>query len=159
HTDVPQRAEEVFKLTADCLEGKTQPVICSFDCRMAGVFHTTRQPMRGFVDRCAALEGKDGVLSVSIVHGFPWADVAYMCSEIIAMTDNDRPKADRLARELGRQFFALRKQTTPTYSSLEQALTRARGHLGPKPLVLADVSDNAGGGAASDSTVILQALL
>jgi len=35
------------------------------------VFHTTRQPMRGFVDKLSAMEGKDGVLSLSIAHGFP----------------------------------------------------------------------------------------
>ena len=36
---------------------------------------------------------------------------------------------------------------------------RVSSHNLPKPMVLADVSDNAGGGAASDSTFILQALL
>jgi microcystin degradation protein MlrC len=36
---------------------------------------------------------------------------------------------------------------------------RARSHTLPRPLVLADVSDNAGGGAASDSTFILDAMI
>ena len=38
-------------------------------------------------------------------------------------------------------------------------MARMSSHNLPKPMVLADVSDNAGGGAASDSTFILQALL
>ena len=38
-------------------------------------------------------------------------------------------------------------------------MARVSSHNLPKPMVLADVSDNAGGGAASDSTFILQALL
>jgi microcystin degradation protein MlrC len=38
-------------------------------------------------------------------------------------------------------------------------MARAANHNQPKPLVLADCSDNAGGGAASDSTFILDAML
>jgi microcystin degradation protein MlrC len=115
--------------------------------------------MRGFVDKLSSLEGKDGVLSLSIGHGFPWADVKEMGTRLIAVTDNDKAKADRLARELGMEFFAMRAATQPPYVSLDAAMARVSSHNLPKPMVLADVSDNAGGGAASDSTFILKALL
>jgi microcystin degradation protein MlrC len=159
HIDVPERAEDLFHLIAGALAGRTRPVMGWFDCRTVGVFHTTRQPMRGFVDRCTALEGKDGVLSVSVVHGFPWADVPDMGSKIVVVADGDKAKAERLARELGLDFFRLRRETQPVYTTLEQAMARAATHNQPKPLVIADVSDNAGGGAASDSTFILQVML
>ncbi len=151
--------EDLFRLIADALEGRTRPVIGWFDCRTIGVFHTTRQPMRGLVDKCSALEGRDGVLSVSIVHGFPWADVADLGSKIVVVTDGDKAKAEKLARELGMEFFRMRHETQPSYTSLDQAMARAATHNQPRPLILADVSDNAGGGAASDSTFILQAML
>jgi microcystin degradation protein MlrC len=159
HIDVPERAEELFSLIADAMAGRTKPVMGWFDCRMVGVFHTTRQPMRGFVDKCAALEGKDGILSVSVIHGFPWADVPDMGSKILVVADGDKAKAERLAEKLGREFFALRHETQPAYTTLDQAMARASMHNQPKPLVIADVSDNAGGGAASDSTFILEAML
>jgi microcystin degradation protein MlrC len=159
HVDVPERADDLFTLIEGAIEGRTQPTMAAWDCRMIGVFHTTRQPMRGFVDKLSALEGKDGVLSLSIGHGFPWADVKEMGTRLIAVTDNDRPKAERLARELGREFFALRSVTQPPYVTLEAAMARASSHNLPKPMVLADVSDNAGGGAASDSTFVLKELL
>ncbi|HJQ57001.1 MAG TPA: M81 family metallopeptidase, partial [Vineibacter sp.] len=139
HIDVADRAVEVFDIIAGALDGKTRPVMGWFDCRMVGLFHTTRQPMRGFVDKCAALEGKDGVLSVSVIHGFPWADVADMGSKILVVTNGDKPRAERLARDLGRTFFDLRHETQPPYTTLEQALTRAQSHNLPKPLVIADV--------------------
>ena len=44
------------------------------------------------------MEGKDGVLSLSIAHGFPWSDIKEMGSKIIAITDGDKAKAERLAR-------------------------------------------------------------
>ncbi|HYR67294.1 MAG TPA: M81 family metallopeptidase, partial [Reyranella sp.] len=159
HVDVPERADDLFTVMEGAIEGRTRPVMAAWDCRMIGVFHTTRQPMRGFVDKLSAMEGNDGVLSLSIAHGFPWSDIKEMGSKIIAITDGDRPKAERLARELGREFFAMREATQPPYVSLEAAMARVSSHNLPKPMVLADVSDNAGGGAASDSTFILKALL
>jgi microcystin degradation protein MlrC len=159
HVDVPERADDLFTLMESAVEGRTKPVMAAWDCRMIGVFHTTRQPMRDFVDKLSAMEGKDGVLSLSVAHGFPWSDIREMSSKLIAITDGDRPKAERLAGDLGREFFAMRSATQPPYVTLEAAMARVSSHNLPKPMVLADVSDNAGGGAASDSTFILQALL
>jgi microcystin degradation protein MlrC len=159
HVDVSERAEDLFTVMEGAIEGRTKPVMATFDTRMIGVFHTTRQPMRGFVDKLSAMEGKDGVLSLSVAHGFPWSDIREMSSRIIAVTDNDKAKAEKLAKDLGMEFFAMREKTQPPYVTLEAAMARVSSHNLPKPMVLADVSDNAGGGAASDSTFILQALL
>jgi microcystin degradation protein MlrC len=71
----------------------------------------------------------------------------------------DKAKAEKLAKELGMEFFGMRDKTQPPYVTLDAAMARVSSHNLPKPMVLADVSDNAGGGAASDSTFILQALL
>jgi hypothetical protein len=40
------------------------------------LYFTTAEPIRSFVDALKAREGRDGVLSLSIAHGFPWGDVA-----------------------------------------------------------------------------------
>ena len=90
HVDVPERADDLFTVMEGAIEGRTKPVMAAWDCRMIGVFHTTRQPMRGFVDKLSAMEGKDGVLSLSIAHGFPWSDIKEMGSKVIAITDGDK---------------------------------------------------------------------
>lgn len=159
HIDIPERAHDLFHVIADAAEGKTKPVMAAFDCKMIGIFHTTRQPMRGFVDKLSAMEGKDGILSLSVGHGFPWGDVAEMGSRIVAVTDGDQAKAAKLAETLGREFYAMRHETQPPYITLDTAIARAASHNQAQPMVLADVSDNAGGGAASDSTFILEAML
>ena len=71
HTDIPDRADELFTYVADAAEGKTRPVMAAFDCRMIGTFRTTEQPLRDYVDRMYALEG-NGIISVSLGHSFPW---------------------------------------------------------------------------------------
>ena len=157
HTDFVARGEEVVELTLQAARGKIKPVMSLYDCRMVGSYPTTMQPMRAFVDKMSALEGKNGVLSVSAAHCFPYADVPEMGSRILVITDNQRAAGDKLAKALGDEFFAMRGKTQPPYHSPDEAIDLALGQ--PGPVVIADPSDNAGGGAPSDSTVILRRLI
>lgn len=157
HTDFVARGEEVVELTLQAARGQIAPVMSLVDCRMIGSFPTTMQPMRGFVDKISALEGKDGVLSISIVHCFPYADVPEMGARILVVTDNRRAAGDQLARTLADEFFAMRGKTTPDFYTPDEMIDIAIKDKGP--VVVADPSDNAGGGAPSDSTVILRRLM
>jgi microcystin degradation protein MlrC len=104
------------------------------------------------------MEGQDGVLSISIGHGFPWGDVPDMGTRMLVVTD-DRPEGGaRLAESLGQELYEMRERILPPYLTLEQALDRVLA-IEEGTVVLADGSDNAGGGAPSDSTFILKALL
>jgi microcystin degradation protein MlrC len=155
HVDIEQRAEELFALIADAAAGKTRPTMAAFDCRMIGTYRTTEQPLRGYVDRMMAMEGKEGVLSVSLGHGFPWGDVADIGAKTLVVTDNDTGKAERLARKLGQEFFDLRHATLPEFLSFDEALDRALAVDGG-PVVIADVCDNSGGGAPGDATFFIR---
>ena len=157
HTDFVARGEEVVELTLQAARGQIAPVMSLVDCRMIGSFPTTLQPMRGLVDRISALEGKDGVLSISIAHGFPYADVPEMGARILVVTDNRRAAGDQLAQTLADAFFAMRGKTQPDYYTPDEMIDLALQDVGP--VVVADPSDNAGGGAPSDSTVILRRLI
>ncbi|MBM3572730.1 MAG: M81 family metallopeptidase, partial [Alphaproteobacteria bacterium] len=158
HIDFAERAEEVVDLTLRALRGEIKPVMSVFDCRMIGSFPTTMQPMRGFVDKIKGLEGKNGVLSISIAHCFPYADVPEIGSKILVVTDNKKEYGDKLAAELGREFWSMRGKTTPDYMLPDQAIDAALNEPNG-PVVMADPADNPGGGAPGDSTVILRRLL
>ena len=157
HTDFVARGEEVVELTLRAARGEIRPVMSLVDCRMIGSFPTTLQPMRGFVDKISALEGKDGVLSISLAHCFPYADVPEMGARVLVITDNQREAGDRLARSLADEFFAMRGKTQPDYHAPDEAIDIALKDRGP--VVVADPSDNPGGGAPGDSTVILRRLI
>jgi microcystin degradation protein MlrC len=158
HTDVQARAEDLFVIIADTVEGKVNPTMALFDCRMIGTYFTTSEPMRSFVNDMLALEGENGVLSVSLVHCFPWCDVATSGTQVLVITDNDKALAGKIASELGQKFFSLRNKLQPEMLSMDEALDKALSAKS-KPVVIADRSDNAGGGAPSDSTFVLKELL
>jgi microcystin degradation protein MlrC len=157
HTDFLERGEELVSILADAARGRVGPRMSVFDCRMIASSPTTREPMRGFVDRAAALEGKNGVLSISIIHCFALSDVPDMGYKIVVVTDDRKTEGDRLAERLGRELFALRRDIGMTFASIDEALDRALAVDGG-PVVISDGADNAGGGAASDSTFFLRAL-
>ncbi len=157
HTDFVARGEEVVDLTLRAARGEIRPVMSLVDCRMIGSFPTTMQPMRGFVDRISAMEGKDGVLSISLAHGFPYADVPEMGARVLVVTDNQRAAGDALARRLADEFLAMRGKTQPEYFDPDGAIDVALQEAGT--VVVADPSDNPGGGAPGDSTMILRRMI
>jgi microcystin degradation protein MlrC len=158
HVDIEICAAQLFELVADTVAGKVRPRMAMFDCRMLGIFRTQDQPLRAFVERMKAMEGADGVLSVSFVHGFPWGDVADVGAKMLVIADGDQGKAATVAAALGDELWSQRAALTPVFRSIDEALDRACA-AAEGPIVLADVSDNAGGGAPGDSTFILQRIL
>jgi len=125
---------------------------------MINSFPTSRQPMRGFVDRIMAMEGKDGILSISIAHCFPYADVPDVGTKVLVVTDNQPEKGAKLAEQLGRELWDMRNDVRPPFLTIDEALDKASAR-NDGTVVIADPSDNAGGGAPSDSTYILRRMI
>lgn len=162
HTDFYKRGEHVVALALDTLKGHIKPVISTFDCRMITVLPTSEDPMRSFVDRIKAMHGKNNILSVSVIHGFMAADVPEMGTRIVVVTDNDAIQGDALAKSLGHELIAMREQTLMKMLNTDQGIQHALAvhAMHPyKPVVIADVWDNPGGGVAGDGTHILRHLI
>jgi len=158
HVDVPERAEDLFWLAKDAAEGKTRPVMRDFDCKMILAMPTPVGPMRTYVDEMAAREGQDGILSLSLAHSFPWGDHPRVGARALAICDGDPNQAATVAQQLGRKLFDLREELRIDTPDIQRALDIAEAE--PEgPVVLADVSDNAGGGAPSDATFLLRAMI
>jgi microcystin degradation protein MlrC len=158
HTDVVERAEDMLDIVLKTLRGQAKPVMSVYDCRQISSYPTTLPLMRRFVDKVKAMEGRDGVLSVSIGHCFPYADVAELGGRILVVMDKDKKKGDALATAIGEEFVSMRGKTMPQYYGIEEGITLAT-EANVHPVVVADPADNAGGGAPSDNTSILQSLI
>jgi len=129
---------------------------------MITIYPTSREPMRSFVDRLKAMEGRDGILSISIIHGFMAGDVPDMGTRIVVVTDNDKAKGDGLAERLGHELYGLRRRAAMPMFDTESGLDRALAVQAERPdvpVVIADVWDNPGGGVAGDATHILRRMI
>ena len=119
---------------------------------------TSREPGRSFVDRMKALEGRDGILSISIAHGFQAADVYDVGTKVLVIGDGDEFNAKVLAEQLGREIRLLgcwRRHPAP--------LQARRGHCGGTGHSrwangACRSLGQSGGGVAGDSTVMVEAL-
>ncbi len=157
HTDFVERAEELVTLTLRTIRGEIRPVMSLYDCRMSDLFPTSREPGRSLADKLRTFEGKDGVLSVSLGHSYAQGDVPEHGTRVLVVTDDAKAKGDALARALGEEVRAKRGTWAPPYLGLDEAIDAA--YAAPEgPTVVADPSDNAGGGAASDNTNVIRRL-
>jgi microcystin degradation protein MlrC len=89
-------------------------------------------------------------------------DVPELGTRVLVVTDGDRARGEALAEQLGREIFALRGTTMVPQFSIDAGLDRALARIAEapgKPVVIADVWDNPGGGVAGDGTLILRRML
>lgn len=158
HTDAIERGLELVDLCVATARREIRPVAAVFDCETLRVIRTPVEPARGFVDRCHALEGHGGIVSISAIHGFPWGDVADLGTKLIVYADGDAALARSTADRLGTELRALCDATRTRGLSLDGALDEAIASPA-FPVVIADGADNAGGGAPSDATFMLRRLV
>lgn len=154
HTDFLERGIELLDLLERCARSGWRPHRAVFDCRTIGRFHTLREPMKGFVREMVAAEADAGIASVSLVHGFPWGDVSDMGAKVLVLAD-EASLAESVAARFGHALQAIRDRTFAPPLPLREALADALAYPSG-PVVLADVSDNPGGGAPGDSTLLLE---
>jgi len=160
HTDMKDRALELFKIIASAMNGEIEPVMALFDCRMIDSFDEVASPeVKSFYNRVYEAEKRSGILSISPIHGFPTADVAEMGSKMLVIADQDHNLAARTAEELGMAFFETRGrllQVEGIENELDEALEKTKSD---ELVVLVEFGDSAGGGFATDGMTIIETML
>jgi microcystin degradation protein MlrC len=158
HSDFYERAEDLVDLCLRSARGEIRPVTTVLDCRAIANFLTSREPGRSLVDDIMAMEGRDGVLSISIVHGFPAADMADVGTKVVVITDNAPAKGREIASMLCERILGFGANRMPEMPGPAEAVARAAS--APRgPVILVDRWDNPGGGVAGDSTFLVHELL
>lgn len=162
HTDFDARAAHLVQVAAAVIETGARPVPQLERVPMLGMFYTTEPLMAEANAAAQALENLEGVLSVSLIHGFPWTDVAEVGAAVLVTTEGPQPMLAAAVAALARKFFAARHETAGRRQSIAQvldAVEAAPSDPEGRPFVIADACDNAGGGAGSDSTFLLEEIL
>ena len=119
---------------------------------------TSLDPLKSFMDEARALEQKPGVLAVSLLPGFAYADVPQMGPSVVVVTNGDEALARREADGLAERLWQAREKLAAALPDAATAVAQAL-KTEKKPVVLVETGDNVGGGSAGDSTFILAELL
>jgi microcystin degradation protein MlrC len=160
HTDQRERGLEAAHLLARMLRGEvnptqalaTPPVAINIERQL-----TSASPCLELQQLANDIRQRPKVLSVSVVLGFPYADVEELGSSFIVVTDNDPTLAKQCADELATYLWNQREKFIGQLVSIEEALEKISSTT--KPVCLLDMGDNIGGGSPGDGTFLAQSLL
>lgn len=117
---------------------------------------TSEPPLASVMQQADEMLQQHGMLSNSIVFGFPYADVPEMGSTAIVVTDNNETLAMKLAAELGNSLWSRRDAFLGELIGVDEAVRRATAMEGP--VCLLDMGDNIGGGSPGDGTLLAHAI-
>lgn len=161
HVDMDARGREATERLLDVARGRLRPAAALRRPALLpplGSQATARGPMRRLYDLADALEREPGVVSISVFAGFPLADIHDAGLAVYVATDGDGGHAGRLADRLAETAWQHRQEFVHAALPPAEAVARALAMEGG-PVVLADMADNTGGGAAGDTTGLLRELL
>jgi microcystin degradation protein MlrC len=157
-SDGRERGAEAVGLLATTLEGTLAPLAAGrrlplLTCPLGQA--TAEEPMASLLALARRLQARPGVARVSLLPGFPYADVERL-GFAVAVTGEAGP-ANEAADELAAAVWDRRATFERPLATVEEALRLAAGLRGP--VVLAEVADSIGCGAPGNGTQALRALL
>jgi microcystin degradation protein MlrC len=116
--------------------------------------------MAELIARGEVLEQNRAALVVSICAGFSRANIHDVGPSVTVTVDGSAPQAQSIAEEFMDYAWQTRDFTTVKLLTVAEVVALARrGVPGDKPLVVADYTDNPGGGGYGDATAFLKGLV
>ncbi|MFO0819516.1 MAG: M81 family metallopeptidase [Pirellulales bacterium] len=159
HLDQRARGIEAAHILARTLRGEIRPTqAAAFPPVAINIERqlTSEPHCRLLYEQADSQLARPGVVSNSVLLGFPYADVAEMGSSFLVVTDNDPALAEQLANELAEWLIDHRDDFVGQMIDIETALDQATACEGP--VCLLDMGDNVGGGSPADSTFLIHAI-
>lgn len=163
HVDSADRGERAGQLLVDAVRNGRCPVtvvhpipVCVTILRQA----TDSEPMASILRETREISDRLGCLDVSVMEGFPYADVPSMGMSAIVVA-GQRETAARAAAEVADVVWSHRQELDARCMSVDEAVALAAADTDRSagPILLLDVGDNIGGGAPGDSVELLRGLL
>ena len=159
HVDTYATGKVAAQLLRDTLKGKIKPVMAYRHLpHLMPLFPTERPEIRPLYDLTHEMQTRPGALCVRFTHGFFASDIAELGMAALAITNNDPALAEQIADELIAAIDTEKDKLHEEYLTLDEALDLAL-QPGDGPIVIADTSDNPGGGGLANSTHILRRVL
>jgi microcystin degradation protein MlrC len=161
HVDGYERGVEAVSLAKAMLSGAITPTPALAKMKLISApsrEFTGTGLARDIMDRAYAFEAEPGVINVGVNWGFAYADTPVTGMSFVVTTDNNPARAQQIADDMAAWAWERRDGFIPDVPSVEEAIKEAIASP-EKPVILADVGDNPGGGTTCDGTAILWGLL
>ncbi len=162
HIDREETARRACGMLVDCLDRRIRPTLvwAPIPVLMPGERSSTLyEPAKRLWAQLPAMNAQPGVLDVSLLVGYVWADEPRATAS--AVLTGTKPEAlHKGAVALAQQYWEVRaefKFGVPT-GTLAEVITRAQG-LTTRPVVVSDSGDNPTGGGTGDRADALAELL
>ncbi len=163
HVDVVETGERAATLLCEslekgfsmCMAGVPLPILISGEQS-----ESDKEPMASLIAQLRATDCIPGILSSSLLLGFPWVDVSFNMGCTLVVTRDDAELARREAIHLASEFMKRLEQftfTTEAYPfdrALEIAMNAQNG-----PVFIADCGDMPGAGGSQDVPYSLERML
>ena len=166
HTDRYETGEHAARMTIAALENGFQahsawvkvPILIAGEQSS-----TTVEPMNGLIEECRRTETQPGIMAVSYLMGFPWADNEDSSCAVYVVADSQE-LADKEAIRLAELMWSKKDEfcfQTETYHEQEaiDVAFKAVEAGDPCPIYLSDSGDNPTAGSSSDCTGFLRLLM
>jgi microcystin degradation protein MlrC len=169
HVDMYERAWQGAELLESAMQGKVKPK--TVIARRPMIYGLDRGrhkagPMAELIGRGEKLEANGGALVVSVCAGFSRANIRDVGPSVTVTYDalgggtSTAPPPQEIAEQFMDYAWQTRDYSSFHLFSVAEAVARAKeGKPGDKPLVVADYTDNPGGGGYGDATAFLKGLV
>lgn len=158
HVDSYERGYEAVELAVRAVTGTVHPVMHLTRLPMAIAPITSfHGPARKVNERCWEWENK-GLIDVTFVHGYPHTDVPIISASVIAVADGDTDLARQASEDVASMIWEMREEFRTELPQPAEAIQDALSHDG-QPVIIAEVSDNPGGGSPGSGTHLLRAMI
>jgi microcystin degradation protein MlrC len=166
HIDGYERGLESAECLRRIFAGEVRPVVGFAHPPMMPPtinMRTSEGPMVELFTLAREWEAKPGIINVSIFGGFPYCDFQWTGTSIVTTADGDPELARACSEAIAARAWAIREQFLKRIPTPEEAVQQAIGLLQDgsgdrRPVILADVADNPGGGGSGDTTELLREL-
>ena len=160
HVDHRERAAEAADLLRRMIGGmRTKKAFIRLPMAPHGITFLLDGPY-GDAIRLGQALSQPPILNVSVTAGYVLTDLPKCGMSVNVTSDNDQAAADRVASQLAEMLWENRYRFTRELTSLGRGVELAKDASEGRraPVLLADISDNPGGGAPGNTTWFIDAL-
>ncbi|TKT86982.1 M81 family metallopeptidase [Dyadobacter frigoris] len=164
HIDQFETGRRAATIMAEILRGNISPVQQLIQLPLAISIeqqYTSQEPCKSLYAYVKDLKDQYKLLSISVLLGFPYADVAEMGSAFIIIGDKKTTsESGEFLAEMGSKLHAYMLARKEDFNGRKNEIETLVDSLStiPKPVLMLDMGDNVGAGSAGNSTYLLEFL-